>query len=469
MFFWLATVTILQSLSPCTRTEDTKASMYNNPHNSDIKFYTWSWKSQVIYAHKSILAASSPVFNKKFYGDSSGRGASVSYIYENYNLESIAAFLRYIYTEECPKNIEVVLNVLQMTKTYQVRPSFETACKNNLEATISWPAFKVIEKLLEVDAKEMAELWWPRIESRIDEVIASEYFLKINQRTLTAFLERETLCYPEIDLFHAVIKWSRYQCRLQGEWVTKKNQRKVLGDSIFRIRFLTMTEQQFQSNVVSSDVLTDDEVHTIVETMRFGHSGAGKYRQTWALPARNKRAWHCQYLTMQKLMDVLMRIFLMLLMSLAFIIYLRTVTDQRQGKEQEKVQEAEDKQAEKQEQSQKQQECQHQQTQKETEKQHVQYQKHVQQQRIQEQQEQKEQQKQKQQEEQQHQKTLQQKEQHEHQQRDQQPQQQHDQQQQQHHDQQQQQRQQHDQRQHHQRRRRYRRRRHSPNDINMPD
>ena len=463
MFFWLATVTILQSLSPSTRAKDTKASMYNNPHNSDIKFY--SQKSQVyIYAHKSILAASSPVFNAMFYDDSSGRGASMSFIYEDYDQESVAAFLRYIYTEECPKNIEVVLNVLQMTKTYRVHPSFETACKNNLEVTISWPAFKVIEKLLEVDAKEMAELWWPRIESRIDDVIASEYFLKINRRTLTAFLERETLCYPEIDLFHAVIKWSIYQCRLQREWVTKKNQRKVLGDSIFRIRFLTMTEQQFQSNVVSSGVLTEDEVHTILEAMKFGHSGAGKYRQTWALPARNKRAWHCQYthyITTQELTDVLMRIFLMLLMFLAFIIYLRTVTNQRQGKEQEKEQEAEDEPAEKQEQSQRQQECQHQQTQKETEKQHVQYQKHVQQQQIQEQQEQNEQQKQQQQEEQQHQKTQQQKEQqHEHQQHDQQPQQQHDQQQQ-HHQQQQQQ--------HHQRRRRYRRRRHSPNDINMPD
>ena len=184
MFVLLVTVTTLRWISPYTHAKDMEASMYNNPHNSDIKFYSsQEWPDQVIHAHKSILAANSPVFNEMFYGDSS-EGRNMSEIFEESNQDSISAFLRFIYTDECPKNIEIVLNVLPLIKKYQV-PSFETSCKNSLEFDKPWPAFKVIEKLLEAEAKEMAEPWWTRVESRIDEVIASEYFLKINQRTLT--------------------------------------------------------------------------------------------------------------------------------------------------------------------------------------------------------------------------------------------------------------------------------------------
>ena len=356
MFVLLVTVATLRWISPYTHAKGAKASMYNNPQNSDIQFRSLD-RSQVIYAHKSILAASSPVFNEMFYGESSGRTRRyMSEISEDYNQESIAAFILFIYTEECPKNIEFFLNVLQLIKKYQV-PSFETTCKSSLEFDTPWSAFKVIEKLLEAEAKEMTELWWTRIESRIDEVIASEYFLNINQRTLTAFLERETLCYPEIDLFHAVIRWSEYQCMLQKMWITNQNQRKVLGDSVFGIRFLSMTEEEFKKHVVSSGVLTVDEVQAIVETMRSGHPGVDNYKYNWALQARNKRAWYCQYFNVKQLENGAIRMIIMLfILLLPILIPYFLSLEEEHIEQQVKEDEAEDKQQkQKQEQYQKQQ------------------------------------------------------------------------------------------------------------------
>ena len=117
MFVLLVTVATLRwispYISPYTHAKGTKASMYNNPQNSDIQFRSLD-RSQVIYAHKSILAASSPVFKEMFYGESSGRTRRyMSEISEDYNQESIAAFILLIYTEECPKNFEIFWNVLQ--------------------------------------------------------------------------------------------------------------------------------------------------------------------------------------------------------------------------------------------------------------------------------------------------------------------------------------------------------------------
>ena len=292
--------------------------MFNNPLMSDIIFYKrfgilWS---QGVHAHKYILATSSPVFYKMFYGELASYYGD--YIYESFDEEIIAAFLSFLYKEECPKNIETVLKVLGLVKKYQVQ-SFETACKSSLEFNTPWPAFKVIEKFVEVDAEEMAEPWWTRIESQLDEIIVSEYFLKINQRTLIAFLERDTLCYPEIDLFHAVVRWSKYQCGLKRMWVTVENQRKVLGDSVFRIRFLSMTEEDFKRHVVPSGVLTDNEVSAIIETMR---SGAGNYNYNWALPARSKRAWFCQFYSVEQLQNRVIAIVLGALLLVACAVFM---------------------------------------------------------------------------------------------------------------------------------------------------
>jgi ssDNA-binding Zn-finger/Zn-ribbon topoisomerase 1 len=296
--------------------------MFNNPLMSDIIFYksgSGTFWSQGVHAHKYILATSSPVFYTMFYGESTAwEYRHEDYIYEDFDEEIIAAFLSFLYKEECPKNIETVLKVLGLVKKYQVQ-SFETACKGSLEFNTPWPAFKVIEKFVEVDAEEMAEPWWARIESQLDEIIVSEYFLKINQRTLIAFLERDTLCYPEIDLFHAVVRWSKYQCRLQRMWVTVKNQRKVLGDSVFRIRFLSMTEEDFKRHVVPSGVLTDNEVSAIIETMR---SGAGNYNYNWALPARSKRAWFCQFYSVEQLQNRVIAIVLCALLLVAWAVFM---------------------------------------------------------------------------------------------------------------------------------------------------
>ncbi|CAB4000861.1 BTB POZ domain-containing 2 [Paramuricea clavata] len=286
--------------------------MFNNPLMSDIIF--WS-EGRGVYAHRYILATSSPVFYTMFYGESDIHN---DYIYDDFDEEIIAAFLSFLYKEVCPKYIETVLKVLALVKKYRVQ-SFETTCKSSLEFNTPWPAFKVIEKFLEVDAEEMAEPWWTRIESQLDEIIVSEYFLKISQRTLIAFLERDTLCYPEIDLFHAVVRWSEYQCRLQRMWVTVENQRKVLGDSIFRIRFLSMTEGDFKRHVVPSGVLTDNEVSAIIETMR---SGVGNYNYNWALPARSKRAWFCQFYSVEQLQNRVMAIVLGALLLVACVVFM---------------------------------------------------------------------------------------------------------------------------------------------------
>ena len=148
-FISLLIVTILNWVPSFDKAEDSKASMYNNPIDSDFEFYSYdemdsdnifySRRYKVgFYAHKYILADSSPVFKKMFYG-----GPFLDYINEDVNKEIMAAFLGFIYKDECPNNTETFMKVLVLTRKYKVI-SFETTCK--LEFKVPWPAFKVIEK-----------------------------------------------------------------------------------------------------------------------------------------------------------------------------------------------------------------------------------------------------------------------------------------------------------------------------------
>lgn len=92
--------------------------MYNNPLMSDIQLSNQhTFWPKYVYAHKYILATSSPVFYELLYSEK----LVAPFIYVDFDEEIIAAFLRFLYKEECPENIEKVLKVLEMTKKYQVK------------------------------------------------------------------------------------------------------------------------------------------------------------------------------------------------------------------------------------------------------------------------------------------------------------------------------------------------------------
>jgi hypothetical protein len=67
-------------------------------------------------------------------------------------------------------------------------------------------------------------------------------------------------------IFKAVMKWLDYQCGLNDIRPTIENKRKILGDLIYKIRFLVMEQGEFIKNV-GAELLTDVEVIAIVKFM----------------------------------------------------------------------------------------------------------------------------------------------------------------------------------------------------------
>ena len=93
--------------------------MYNNSLTSDIRFTFGNNQSgEVFFAHRYVLATSSPVFYEIFYSKS---GENISDIHlPHSDKETIADFFGFLYNEKCPTatNIEKGLQVLHLVLQY---------------------------------------------------------------------------------------------------------------------------------------------------------------------------------------------------------------------------------------------------------------------------------------------------------------------------------------------------------------
>ena len=243
--------------------------MYNNSFLSDIKITFGNNKSgKVFYAHKYVLAISSPVFNEMFYTKTK---EAIETIHLPEHGEVIAGFFGFIYKEECPTDYEKDLDVLCLIKQYQI-VSFDAVCSQSFERHIEvQKSCKYLDHFLELKAEALAEICLGKIDVYADEYFTSECFLKIKQNTLSILLDRDTLYYNEIDIFKAVVKWVDHQCINQNMVITRKNRRIILGNAIYSIRFLLMNHTEFMTNVLPTDILYDNETVAILKAMTGEH------------------------------------------------------------------------------------------------------------------------------------------------------------------------------------------------------
>ena len=241
------------------------ARMYNNSFMSDTKFTFGTNKlGEVFYAHKYVLAFSSPLFYEMFYSNNIEKPIKAIHL-SNHNNETIAGFFGFIYKNECPTDFEA--EVLRLVMKYKI-VLFDSACSHTIGIE-SQKVFKLVEKILELKAEAFTEICLGTIDDLADEYFASEYFLNIKQSTLNILLNRNTLYYNETDLFKAVIKWADHQCSKHDVERTRlrENRRKVLGNAIYSIRFLLMNQSEFATHVMPTGILDDHETVAIMKAI----------------------------------------------------------------------------------------------------------------------------------------------------------------------------------------------------------
>ena len=237
--------------------------MFNNTLISDVKFSindsnSDPHQSVVIPAHKYILAISSSVFFAMFYGEMAEPGDTIEL--PDCNSESFLELLRFVYCDEVKLTGSNVIQVLYLAKKYMI-PSLSDECtkflRQNLDAN---NVFSVLPGARIYEEATLVEKCWEMVDEHSEEAMYSEAFLDITHEMLSSVLQRDTLSAREVDIFKAVDRWAKHQCKKTQREVTGKDKRKLLGEAINLIRFPLMTEEEFASLVPKTKLLPKKDV-----------------------------------------------------------------------------------------------------------------------------------------------------------------------------------------------------------------
>ena len=251
-----------------TSVQERNSHMFNNADMSDIQLACGETNTDVFYAHKYVLATSSPVFHRMFYGSLPETGPTIHL--PDTDKESLEAFLRYLYTDETPATPEMALKVMYLAHKYMIT-ALTKECISIVKPKVSTDnAFLVIRYAMLVDEESLIETAWEVVDSRTREVIKSENFGDIDGSLLSNFLKRDSLRITEIELFRAVLKWTESKCKEREMEVTEQNRRSVLGDAIYHLRFLAMPHEQFQQEVIPTRLLSSEDTMPILQKF-LGH------------------------------------------------------------------------------------------------------------------------------------------------------------------------------------------------------
>ena len=253
----------------CTSISQRTKYIFNTALLSDVKFIArvsnGESESQVIPAHKLVLAIGSPVFFAMFYGQMTDTRDSIEL--PDCEYEALLELFRFIYSDEVELTGSNVMNVLYLAKKYLV-PSLAEKCaeflRKNLDAS---NVFAILPHAQKFEDKDLEDRCWEVVDVHTEEALASDDFVVAERSLVESVVKRERLNVMEVELFKAVNRWA--EKKIEGQGVTSDGNAKriIIGEEILKeIRFPSMTEKQFAGVVTDCNILNFREV---VDMMKY--------------------------------------------------------------------------------------------------------------------------------------------------------------------------------------------------------
>lgn len=233
---------------------------------SDCKFIVGQEPHQeTLKGHKLFLAMSSPVFEAMFYGGMAEKNDPIQI--RDVQPDAFKALLEYIYTDRVNLgSFELACELCYCAKKYML-PSLVEECMQylwfDLSPKIACRAYE-FAKLFEEPV--LMEKCLQIICTKTNEVLEESSWEEVELGTVITVLEQVDLeINSELDLFTAVERWAKAECaRKSLDPTDGKSLKSVIGNALSKIRFLTLTPQEFAESPGMSPLLTQDEAFAIL-------------------------------------------------------------------------------------------------------------------------------------------------------------------------------------------------------------
>lgn len=233
---------------------------------SDCKFIVGQEPhQQVLEGHKVFLAMSSPVFEAMFYGGMAEKNDPIPI--RDVQPEAFKALLEYIYTDRVDLgSFELACELCYCAKKYML-PFLVEECTKFLWSDLSpKKACRAYEFAKLFEEPVLMEKCLQIICTRTLDVLKESSWEEVELGTLiTVFEQNDLQISSEIELFNAVERWAKAECtRKTLDPADSKSLRSVIGNSLTKIRFLTLTPQEFAEGPGRSPLLTQPEAFAIL-------------------------------------------------------------------------------------------------------------------------------------------------------------------------------------------------------------
>lgn len=236
--------------------------LYNSEEQSDLIFNVGPSNDGEVWripAHSFVIACASPVFAKLV--DSGEKEIAI-----NASPQDFQVLLSFIYKKEIHfESVANALRILNLSASFQLH-ELTKCCINHLRTRITVTnVLDILDGAFRNSITE-GELMGPclaLLDRHADEIFSSVNVTcieRLDQQLLQSILKRDSLCLSsELLAFDAVNAWSSHQCLRTRLPVTGDNKRRILSSTLFTVRYLLMSREEFLRGPYTSDLLTEDE------------------------------------------------------------------------------------------------------------------------------------------------------------------------------------------------------------------
>lgn len=214
-------------------------SLYLSSNGADMWFII---EDERIPSHKLILTASIPYYKEIL---SENQNNDESHL-TDVSVESFKEFLKFIYLVKPNLTTDNIEGVMEMARRWQAEEIF-TECEEFLKRSLIEIStlFFGYRLASEYKAKSLKKLFQDEICARASNAFKSASFLTLPREILVKILECNSLACTEIEIFYACIAWATATCVRNGlDPSNVEHLRSQLGDSLYQIRFTSMTNEE---------------------------------------------------------------------------------------------------------------------------------------------------------------------------------------------------------------------------------
>ena len=215
---------------------------------------------EIIKAHKMILAAASPVFNRMFYGNfKESKLDEVNLQEENSNMMKL--FVDFIYNGDCKlENLSDVLPLMKVVDYYQINNvPFLLKCGKVILAELDSANYlNLLPKFACVMSEESIQKAADKVMCycKCDFISKFDETKDLPEEVIFYLLQRNDIQNPEIEIFDFLVKWYEYQTK------ELNNTLKLVPQLFHTIRYSVINPQLLHDKVakcihVDKQVLTE--------------------------------------------------------------------------------------------------------------------------------------------------------------------------------------------------------------------